>query len=151
MSHPPGITVEIVGIDAGDRGRNCEVHYHCGTVLEIDYVVRLKKVQVTVNDREETAIAAYWVTDGADRCRVGFLPRHTVRHWKQYDGKLAQIIEVYKDSDSPTKRSKWNKNKGCCVAAIIDTVRNEEPTASSSSSNKRKKGDEASDGLSDGD
>ncbi len=37
--HPPGIVVEIVGTDAGDRGRTCEEHPdNCGVVLEEDVV-----------------------------------------------------------------------------------------------------------------
>lgn len=94
---------------------------------------------------EETAIAAYWVTDGVDRCRVGFLGRHTIPHWRQYDGKLAQIIDIYsKDDESPTKRRKFHRNRGCCTAAIIDTVRDDDadkkkPASVSYGSNKRPK------------
>ena len=64
-------------------------------------------------------IEAVWVTDGIDRCRVGFLPRHLVKHHKQYEGKLAQVVDIYKDSDSPTKKRKHHKNRGCCLAAVI--------------------------------
>ena len=42
--------------------------------------MRLRKVQVVVDGREETAVAAVWVTDGMERCRVGFL--HLGRHQK---------------------------------------------------------------------
>ena len=75
-THPPGVVVEIVGTLMGDRGRSCEEHAVCGSVLEEDMVVRLRKVQVLVDGCEETAIACIWVTDGVDRCRVGFLMRH---------------------------------------------------------------------------
>ncbi len=57
-------------------------------------VVRLRKVQLMVEGREEKAIAAIWVTDGMDRCRVGFLPRHMVKHAAHYDGSLAQVTRV---------------------------------------------------------
>ena len=90
--HPPGIVVEIVGTEAGDQGRSCKEHpANCGEVLEPDVVVRLLKVQVMVEGREETAIAVVWVTDGMDCCRVGFLPRHMVKHAARYDGSLAQV------------------------------------------------------------
>jgi hypothetical protein len=62
--------------------------------LEPDVVVRLRKVQLMVEGREEKAIAAIWVTDGMDRCRVGFLPRHMVKHAAHYDGSLAQVTRV---------------------------------------------------------
>ena len=41
---------------------------------------------------EETAVAAYWVTDGIDRCRVGFLPRYCVRQATTFDGHLVQVV-----------------------------------------------------------
>ena len=65
-AHPPGIVVEIVGTLMGDRGRSCEEHSVCGSVLEEDMVVRLWKVQILVDGFEETAIACYWVTDGIE-------------------------------------------------------------------------------------
>jgi hypothetical protein len=33
-AHPEGVTVDIVGIEAGNRGRSCEEHDVCGLVLE---------------------------------------------------------------------------------------------------------------------
>ena len=72
VKHPPGIVVEIVGTKVGCQGRSCKVHTVCGSVLEEDMVVRLRKVQVVVEGREETAIVCYWVSDGIDRCHVGF-------------------------------------------------------------------------------
>jgi hypothetical protein len=87
-----------------------------------DIVLRFRKVQVVV--------------DGIDRCRVGFLQRHLVKHWKQYDGVLAQVIDVFsKDSASPTSRRKFHHNKGCCVASIISSV--SEDTANQMSNQKR--------------
>jgi len=75
-------TIGIVGIVAGDHGRNCDEHSVCGNVLSEseDVVVRLQKVQVLVDGKEETAIAVYWITGGTERCRVGFLQRHMVEH-----------------------------------------------------------------------
>ena len=94
--HPPGIVVEIVGTDAGDRGRTCEEHQvNCGVVLEEDVVVRLRKVQVVIDGREETAIAVVWVTDGIDRCRVGFLKHCMVHHAARFDRVLAQVTCVF--------------------------------------------------------
>ena len=69
---------------------------------------------------EETAIAAVWVTDGIDRCRVGFLQRHMVAYAEQYDGALAQITRVLSadDGDSAEKRL-YHKNRGSCYATLI--------------------------------
>eukprot|EP00977_Amphora_coffeiformis_P011672 scaffold2806_cov178-Amphora_coffeaeformis.AAC.1 len=58
--------IHIVGINASDRGRSCEEHECCGSVLEPDSLVRIRAVQIVVSGEEETALAVYWVTDGED-------------------------------------------------------------------------------------
>ena len=79
---PMATVLEIVGTAKADRGRRCEEHSCCGKeVLAEDVVVRLRWEQILVPNRlgrgyrEETAYTVNWVTDGQDRCRVGFLPR----------------------------------------------------------------------------
>ena len=94
-THPPGIIVEIVGIEKGDRGRSCEEHDVCGEVVEEDTLLRLRREQILVDGKEETSIACYWVTDGIDRCRVGFLKRHMVKHAWRFDGALVQVTKVF--------------------------------------------------------
>ena len=103
IHHQIGITVEIVGIEANSNGRSCFQHDVCGTLVEEDVVLRLRKVQILNSlGREETAIAAYHVSDGIDQCRVGFLQRQFVAHARTFDGVLAQVTEVYSvGSDSP--------------------------------------------------
>jgi hypothetical protein len=91
-------------------------------VMGEDVVVRLWKVQIQVEGREETATAAYWVTYGVDRCRVGFLQRHMVKQAARFDRALAQVTRVF--NADPTccdtaERRAFHKNKGCCHAAII--------------------------------
>ncbi len=65
--HPSGIVVEIVGKERSNQGRSCDEHLNCGEVMADDVVVRLHKVQILVEGKEETAIAAVWVNDGIDR------------------------------------------------------------------------------------
>jgi hypothetical protein len=124
--HPPDIVVEIVGTEAGDRGRTSkEYTVNCGEVLEEDVVVRLWKVQVVVDGREETAIAAVWVTDGIDHCHVGFLKRHMVQHAAHFDGVLAQVTRVFSsDLGSCDSAQRWmyHHNRGCCLATIISCL-----------------------------
>lgn len=128
-SHPSGITVDIVGTTASDRGRSCENHKVCGSVLAPDVVVRFREVQLDVGGgKEETAIAAYWVTGGVDACRVGFLRRHMVKYKDEYDGVLAQVTEVFSDeTESPSDRLKFHRNKGCCRAALIECEYRDSP------------------------
>jgi hypothetical protein len=121
-SHPSGISVEIVGLKAPDRGRSCEEHDICGSVLKIDSVVRFRSEQIDVNGKEETALAVYWVTDGIDRCKVGFLPRHLIKHKHEYDGKTAQIVEFLEASDSPSDRAKSQRNMGVAIGALLEAT-----------------------------
>ncbi len=74
--HPTGVVVEIIGTEVGDQGCSCEEHSNCGEVMAKDGVVRLWKVQIQADGQEEAAIATYWVMDGVDCCRVGFLQCH---------------------------------------------------------------------------
>ena len=127
--HPSGVLVEIVGIAASNQGRNCEDHKCCGSLLETDVVVRFRTTQVVVNGKEEQAIAAYHVTGGIDRCRVGFLRKNLLRFKDQYDGGLAQVTEIFDDmSPSPGDREKVHRFRGYCRAVLIDAeYRNSPP------------------------
>jgi hypothetical protein len=87
-----------------------------------DVVVRLWKVQVEVDGREEPSVAAAWVTDGIDRCHVGFLKRHMVQHAVHFNGALAQVTRVFSSdlgSYDSSERWMYHHNRGCCLATII--------------------------------
>ncbi len=115
--------LKIVGMEVGDWGRSCEEHpNNCGKVLAEDVVVYLWKVQIQVEGWEKTVIAEYWVTDGINRCHVGFFPHHMVKQAGRYDGALAQVTRVF--NADPTccntmECRSFHKNRGCCHAAII--------------------------------
>jgi hypothetical protein len=104
----------------------CEEHtINCGRVLEEDVVVHLWKVQVVVDGREETAIAAVWVTNRINHCRVGFLKCHMVQHAMHFDGALVQVTCVFSSDpgscDSAECRMNHH-NRGCCLATIISCL-----------------------------
>ena len=87
-----------------------------------DVVLHLRKVQVLINQQEESAVVAFWVSDGIDHCHIGYLPKAYVKNWKQYEGALVQVVEVYSgDSDSPTKCQKFLRNHGLAVGVIISS------------------------------
>ena len=44
-----------------NQGRSCKAHINYGMVLEENVVVHLRKVQVLVEGREETVIAAFGI------------------------------------------------------------------------------------------
>ena len=121
-SHLLGEIVEIVGINSNTNGHSCEEHHTCGCVLEEDTLVVLQKCQVYINGHEQCVVGVYWVSDGIDRCLVGYLHRHQVKHLNKLEGALCQATEVYSDnSDSPTKQHKHKKNFGCAIAAIVSS------------------------------
>ena len=121
--HPSGIVVDVYGLKEGSRGRSCECHDVCGSVVEIDTCLRFLAVQIMANNKEETAIAAYWVTDGVDRCRVGFLPRYCVKHKADFDGKLAQVTKLLWNSSNKETKSKSHRNCGVITTALIEVER----------------------------
>lgn len=110
--HPSGVCVNIVGTEASNNGRSCEKHAVCGCVLAPDVVVRFRHVQLAGKDcLEEQALAVYHVTSGVDTCLVGFLRRHLLKYKDEYDGRLAQVIDVFDDkSESPSDRAKYHRN-----------------------------------------
>ena len=121
--HPRGETVKIVGVNPPTNRQSCEEHHICGEVVIEDVVLHLRKVQVQMNQQEQSAIAAFWVSDGIHRCRIGYLPKVYVKNWKQYDGAFVQAVEVYSgDSDSPMMCQKFHRNHGLAVAVIISSA-----------------------------
>ena len=84
-------------------------------------MVRIKEAQIVVSDKEETALAVYWVTDGKECCPVSFLIRQMVKHKKKYNVRIAEIVEIFSEkSKSPSDRQKFYQIKGCCRAVLLD-------------------------------
>jgi hypothetical protein len=118
--HPDGLTVDIVGLIASNRGRNCDGHPFCGEIVQLDVVVRFRREMIYVAGgtdggpgREEPAIVVYWVTDGIDACCIGFLPRHMNHHAVRYDGVHGQITETFSAGHhNHAVREKWHRNMG---------------------------------------
>ena len=128
-THPSGVVVEIVGLERGDRGRSCEEHDVCGSVVEEDTLLRLRKEQIMVDGVEETAVACYWVTDGIDRCQVGFLKRHMIKHARRFDGALVQVTRVLSDDPrlcDAAERKKKYANHGCALGAVVSHLDEED-------------------------
>ena len=116
--HPSGIIVEIVGMERSNQGCSCEEHLNCREVMAEDVIVRLRKVIFLVEGKEETAIAAIWINDGIDCCRVGFLPRHMVKH----TGVVAQCTRIFSGDTEACDSAEchvFHKNHGSCLTGII--------------------------------
>lgn len=89
--------------------------------MKIDDVVRIREVQIKVNGEEQTALAAYWMMDDVNCCRIGFLPCNLVKHSKRYQGKLAQITELLETSEFHENRCFSSRNGDACKATIINS------------------------------
>ena len=130
--HSSGIIVDVVGIEEPSRGRSCEVHDTYGDIMEVDTVVQFCAVQLLGDQgKEETAIAAYWVTDGIYRCQVGFLPRDCVKHKSDFDGKLAQVTKLLSKSNQAADMKKSHRNRGVACTVIIEVEVEETPISRS--------------------
>jgi hypothetical protein len=57
------------------------------------------------------------------RCRVGYLPRHILKHKKAYDGRAAQIVEFLALSESTSDKAKSHRNAGVCRAVLLELDR----------------------------
>jgi hypothetical protein len=63
------------------------------------------------------------VTDGVDRCRVGFLLWAYALDGAIYDGVLCQVVEIFNKSDpSHVIHKKWHKNEGFAGATVISAL-----------------------------
>ena len=78
-----------------------------------------------INRKEKTEIVAYWVTDGEDHCRVGFLQPHMVAHRLRYNGGLVQVTRVLDGNAGAYDTAEhwlYHKNKGFDFATIITAL-----------------------------
>lgn len=70
---------------------------------------------------KETAVVAYGVADGIDRCCVSFLPSHCLREVATFDCHLIQVVTLLANSDTPAHWRHSSYNRGACYATIIGT------------------------------
>ena len=70
------------------NGRSCEEHPICGHVLQEDSVVHFRKVQVLIEGKEESAIAAFWVS-GWRRQVQSWIPSKMSCHPLEVSGRCS--------------------------------------------------------------
>ena len=123
--NPSGILVKVVGTEMSCQGCLCKEHEICGKVLKEDEVVRLHKMQLMVEGKEETAIASIWVTDCINCCRAGFVPCHMVRQAARYNRALARVTCIFSgdpETCDTAEQRLFFKNKSFSLALIIFTL-----------------------------
>ena len=77
----------------------------------------------------EPALKAVLVKDGTELCTVGFLPRNlaSVEFTKnKYDGKFAQVIELYDLSESEILCKKSHRNVGIASFRLLTDIQEQE-------------------------
>ena len=118
--HSSEITINIVGLEASNHGRSFENQKVCCSVVKVDSVVRLNMVQLlrkvdkTNPEVEATAIAVYLVSGGMDTCRAGFTRRHLLKYKDEYDARLAQVTEVFSASSEFLQQGKIPPKQRMC-------------------------------------
>ena len=87
----------LVGLYDSSHGRSCSIHSCCGQSLQPGDLVRFRLTVLSDSaGGVREAIRAVKIVDGIEGCCVGFLPRRlTLHHKHSYEGKFAQILEIY--------------------------------------------------------
>ena len=138
--------VAIFGIEDSRFGCSCENHPICGFNVDYDTLLRFKTVvissgkslkkqtnarlfQIPTNayvsligrNKSSSILAAVWITDGMDRCIVGFVDPRALGVRERLEGRLGQVTELFSLSASSNKKRYSTAHKGVCLAALIDS------------------------------
>ncbi len=117
-----GSMVDVVGINANNRGRKCPQHDCCGNQVVPRMKLKVFKEKMRYRgDEEDDVLAVFVMAGGVVGCKVGFLPQHlSPRRADDYDGLVLRVWEVYTERcKSIVRRNKFHRNEGCAVAVVL--------------------------------
>ena len=117
-----GSLVDVVGIHAKNRGRQCPRHDCCGSQVVARMKLKVIKEQLDYRGLGLEDVLAVYVVDGrVSGCKIGFLPQHLAsRRADDYDGLILRVREVYTERcTSVVRRNKMHRNDGCAVAVVL--------------------------------
>jgi hypothetical protein len=132
-SVPQGI--DVVGVDNGSNGRNCEHHSVCGHfVMAGDFLFCKWAIQKFDDDTPESCVQVHKLADdGHVGCHVGYLPRRLIRAsrvstdgkkkkdgGKKYDGLWLKVINDLRLSDNVSERARSHRNYGMVYCHVVD-------------------------------
>jgi hypothetical protein len=122
-----GSHVEVVGTCESQRGRSCNKHHICGSLLhEGSYVCFCKTWFAWRGGDEEDVLEVFHLESGIMGCKVGYLPKHLAARADRYDGLCVRILEIYSSDRtrcaSVAKRQKYHCGVECCVATMRECV-----------------------------
>ena len=73
------------------------------------------------NNQYTTICAAYWVTEGVERCIVGRVSQAFSDCFHGLEGRIAQVVEIYCNLRSAKKDAHSKKHNGVCIVELIDS------------------------------
>ena len=87
-------------------------------------------VEIGEEKEMQMAMKAVVVRDGTELCTVGFLSKNIAALLEKtrfrYQDKIAQIIELYEESDIQTKGARSNHNLGLASFRFFDDIQIQE-------------------------
>ena len=119
--------VEIIGIHYRGNGRRCSKHDGCGKEIQVDTLLKIKRVVLVVKGVDMSLLAVYKMSGGEETCMVGFLNREFLATYERYNNKLVQVTELYKNSTNEKVVMRGEVNNGICGAVFLHTVDNDIP------------------------
>ena len=90
--------------------------------MHINFVPNSSLTVVVIEFLSEyrTILAAYWVTEGAMRCIVGYVPEAFQNLFAHLEGRVAQVTTIYAGSNDKNKIAYSNSKDGVCIATLVD-------------------------------
>ena len=96
--------------------------------VRVNDLLRLAKCIVDVNGIPEEAVKCIRISEGADGCTVGFVPRFLLKS-KKFQEKIAektsplvQVVELYAISENTQKRHKSHKKHGMAACNFLTDI-----------------------------
>ncbi len=81
--------------------------------MQVNDWVTFHLVSLQDEGLDEDVIEVHRIVQGQETCCVGFLQRSYVSHFHKYNGKFAQVQEIWSaKDDSPTQQSMFYHNHG---------------------------------------
>mmetsp|Transcript_50 Transcript_50/g.135 ORF Transcript_50/g.135 Transcript_50/m.135 type:complete len:123 (+) Transcript_50:51-419(+) len=115
---------EIVGLYKETHGRSCTAHRCCGKALQLNDLVRIKYMHITVSGKVYSAAKVVQIIQGEEGCIVGFLPAALSQRsdMDAYHGRFAQVVDLYVDSPESTDRQRDQELNGVAACTFLSNV-----------------------------
>jgi len=76
--------------------------------------------------KETTIARVIWVTNGLNRCQVGYLPAKYIGLKERLNGRIAQVVEIFSFSSNNHKLNYSACYQGVCQVVLIDFNRDDD-------------------------